>query len=91
MTKRYFMAILAYRLSKMFENNQSLQMVRISEQDMAGEDRNRATRFIDNSWLQHLGISNVTFAYYPLRAEHSQKSGGSRSAAAAVGGLSFLD
>ena len=46
-------------------------MVRISEQDMAGEDRNRATRFIDNSWLQHLGISNVTFAYYPLRAEPS--------------------
>lgn len=73
MTKRYFMAILAYRLSKMFQNNQSLQMVRICEQEMAIEDRNRASRFIDNSWLQHLGISNVSFAYYPLRAEPTQK------------------
>ena len=63
MTKRYFIAILAYRLSKMFANNHSLQMVRISEQEMAHEDRNRASRFIDKAWLQHLGLANMTFAY----------------------------
>ena len=63
------MSILARRLEKLFSQNAGMQMVRISMQDLAGEDKNRAASFIDDSWLRHLGILDKTFVYHQLRAE----------------------
>lgn len=68
MTKRYFMAILAFRMAKI-NKSQPQGMVRISTQDLAREDVSRSKNFIDERWLNHLGIANTTFTYNELRAE----------------------
>lgn len=42
MTHKYFMAILAYRLAKIFQKNPSTQMVKISDQNLNHDDKSRA-------------------------------------------------
>ena len=72
LSKRYFMAVLAYRLARLFERDPAFQMVRISWQNLAREDSQRAYQFIDDSWLNYLGIQSKTFAYHELRSEKSR-------------------
>ena len=45
------MAILARRIAKILSQNDGMQMVRISMQDLAREDKARAASFIDEAWL----------------------------------------
>ena len=56
---KYFMAILAYRMSKIFTSNPQHQMVKISDIDLNSDDKNRTGRVIDDAWLQHLGLTGV--------------------------------
>jgi len=73
-TKGYFMAILAYRMAKIFQKNPSTEMVKLSQSDLAFDDRKRADRFINEAWLQHLGVNDKAFAYKELRSESHHKS-----------------
>jgi len=85
MTQKYFMAILAYRLAKIFQRNPSTQMVKISDQDLNQDDMRRASKVIEDDWLQHVGLADHQFTYHDMRQE-VQKAGQQ-----ATGGLSFLD
>ena len=58
LTKKYFMAILAYRMSQFLKDGQNKQMVRVHDQDLSFDDRKRADQFINEAWLKHLGIAN---------------------------------
>lgn len=88
MTKSYFLAILAYRMAKIFAKNPSVQMVRINQSDLASEDRHRVASYINDSWLQHLGVKDKSFFYREIRPEtqqQAQRSGDSNA------GKTFLE
>ena len=59
MVHKYFMAILAYRMSKIFQVNPQTQMVKISDIDLNRDDKTRTGKVIDDAWLKHLGISEM--------------------------------
>lgn len=84
MTKRYFMAILSFRMAKVMKT-QLHNMVRVNSQDLNREDKVRCGSFISEPWLNHLGIANKTFVYNDMREEER------KGAPVITQGLTFLD
>ena len=66
LTKKYFMAILALRLKRILLEATATQMVKISDNNLPNEDRNRASECISDEWLQHLGLDSIEFMYYEM-------------------------
>ena len=69
LTKKYFMAILALRLKRILLEASATQMVKISDNNLTNEDRNRASDCIDDAWLEHLGLDSIEFMYYEMKTE----------------------
>lgn len=64
-------------------------MVRVSEQDLARDDKNRCSAFINDQWLRHLDLANTEFTYNTIREE--PKPGSEAKNIQQVQGLTFLD